>query len=206
MKGKNKLMVNRFCSFCWKQCSAKYFWEIIDLWQRSNLLQSCLTAVGCDLPAHVLLGAMRFSTAHLTHSNSTLKVTASVCWLSRKGLVWTSSLRWCTKYVLTYKVLPMALVSHFSLDHIDTINLYSMTHYLQDLWTQQTLAIVGACGHWYHLVSLALSLAHTILFLKDWSTRSCLWASWRETGWSLWVVICRKSWCRSRHPSWHGLL
>lgn len=58
----------------------------------------------------------------------------------------------------------MALVLHFSLDQIDTINLYSMAHCLRDLWTQQTPAIVGAFGHWYHL---ALSLAHTILFLKD---------------------------------------
>lgn len=102
-----------------------------------------------------------------------------------------------------YKLLSMALVLHFSLDQIDTINLYSIAHCLRDLWTQQTPAIVGAFGHWYHL---ALSLAYTILFLKDWSIRSCLRAPCRETGWSLWVVICRRSWCRCRHPSWLGLL
>lgn len=132
-----------------------------------SLLKSCLVAC--------------VSTAHLTHSNSTVKVTANVRWLSGKVLVWTSSLRWCTKLILTYKLLLMALVSHFSLDQIDTINLYSMAHCLRDLWTQQTPATVGAFGHWYHLVSLALSLAHTILFLKGWIIRSCLQAPGRET-------------------------
>lgn len=56
----------------------------------------------------------------------------------------------------------MALVSHFSLDQIDVIRLYNMSHCLLDLWTQQTPEIVGAFGHWYHLVSLALSLTHTM--------------------------------------------
>lgn len=88
----------------------------------------------------------------------------------------------------------------------DWHNLYSMAHCLRDLWTQRTPAIAGAFGHWYHLVSLALNLAHTILFLTDWSIRSCLRAPWREMEWSLWLVICRRSWCRCRDPSWHGLL
>lgn len=76
------------------------------------------------------------STAHLTHSNSAVEVTANARWLSGTVLVWASSLRWCTKLVLTYKLLLMALVSHFSLDQIDTINLYSMAQCLLDLWTQ----------------------------------------------------------------------
>lgn len=127
---------------------------------------------------------MGTSTAPLTHGNSIVKVTASVPWLSGKVLVWTSSLRWCTKPVLTYKLLPVGLVSHFSLDQIDTVNLCSMAHCLQDLWTQRTPAVVGAFGHWYHLVSLAPILARTILFLKDWSIRSCLLSSrsWSAEG------------------------
>lgn len=44
------------------------------------------------------------------------------------------------KPILTYKLLLMALVSHFSLDQTDTINLYSTAHCLWDLWTQQTPA------------------------------------------------------------------
>lgn len=70
--------------------------------------------------------------------------------------------------ILTYKLLPMALVAHFSLYWTDTISAaWHSRHAQQDLWKKQTPAAVGAFGHLCHLVLLAPSLAHTILFLKD---------------------------------------
>lgn len=190
-KGK-KYMVNNFYSFCWNQCSARYFQDIIDFWQRSNLLQRHLTAIASDLPAHVLLGKMWFS-----HT----AILLSMHRLLGKVFVWTQCSDTQNPYLQT--AANGSGVIFFSI--LDWHNLCSMALSLQDLWTQQTPAAVGAFGHLCHLLLLAPSLAHTILFLKAWTIRLGFWTPWKEIEWFLWTMICRRPCCRCRQLFWHLL-
>lgn len=146
-----KIMVNNFYSFCWNQCSARHFQEIIDFWQRSNLLESHLTTIASDLSVHVLLDFSHIAI------NFTVKLTANMHWLLGKVFVWTQ----CTKAVLTYKLLPMAPVSRFSLywteslqhdalsaGSLDTANLCSC----RCLWALVPSGVSGSQFSTYHFI------------------------------------------------------